>query len=106
MISATTSPDPIKPKRFELGFDTWLLILVAVMIVFGMVMVYSASWDVSWRLYQDRNALFYRQLLNLGVALVVMFVAAWFPLEWLKKLALPLQHESVAVPIFEPLSNP
>ncbi len=97
MIGATTSPDPIKPKRFELGFDTWLLILVAVMIVFGMVMVYSASWDVSWRLFQDRNALFYRQLLNLGVALVVMFVAAWFPLEWLKKLALPLILGTIAI---------
>ncbi len=97
MIGATTSPDPIKLKRFELGFDTWLLILVAVMIVFGMVMVYSASWDVSWRLYQDRNALFYRQLLNLGVALVVMFVAAWFPLEWLKKLALPLILGTIAI---------
>ena len=97
MIGATTSSDPIKPKRFELGFDTWLLILVAVMIVFGMVMVYSASWDVSWRLHQDRNALFYRQLLNLGVALVVMFVAAWFPLEWLKKLALPLILGTIAI---------
>ena len=97
MIGATTTPDPIKPKRFELGFDAWLLILIAVMIVFGMVMVYSASWDVSWRLYQDHNALFNRQLLNLGLALVVMIIAAWFPLEWLKKLALPLILGTIAI---------
>ncbi len=97
MIGSTTRRDPISQKRFEFGFDTWLLILVAVMLVFGMVMVYSASWDVSYRLYQDNNALFHRQLINLGVALVVMFVAAWFPLEWLRKLALPLILATIAI---------
>ncbi|HSB90577.1 MAG TPA: FtsW/RodA/SpoVE family cell cycle protein [Anaerolineales bacterium] len=72
------------------GFDPWLLTLVGVMIAFGLVMMYSASWDVSWRLYGNPSALFFRQLANLGVGLVAMAVASRFPIRWLRRLALPL----------------
>ena len=72
------------------GFDPWLLTLVGVMIAFGLVMMYSASWDVSWRLYGNPSALFFRQVVNLGVGLVAMAVASRFPIRWLRRLALPL----------------
>ena len=51
---------PLTRRLRFLGFDPWLLLLIAVMVTFGLVMVYSASWDVSWRLFQDPNALFRR----------------------------------------------
>jgi cell division protein FtsW len=73
-----------------LGFDPWLLLLVAVMLGFGIVMVYSASWDVAYRLAGDPNALFRRQLANLGLGLIAMLVAARVPLGWLRRLALPI----------------
>jgi len=73
-----------------LGFDRWLLILVAVMVGLGLVMVYSASWDVSWRLYQDPGALVRRQVLHLALGLAAMGFAAYFPVGWLRKLALPV----------------
>ena len=60
------------------------------MIVFGLVMVYSASWDVSYRLQGNPNALFLRQLGNLLIGLVAMSLAAVFPLSWLRRLALPV----------------
>lgn len=74
----------------RLGFDPWLLVLVVVMISFGLVMVYSASWDVSWRLQGDPNALFQRQLANLGLGLIALLVAARMPLGWMRRLALPI----------------
>lgn len=73
-----------------LGFDPWLLVLVGVMITFGLVMVFSASWDVSWRLYGDPNALILRQFGNLVVGLLAMSIAAFFPIRWLRRLALPI----------------
>jgi cell division protein FtsW len=73
-----------------LGFDPWLLILVGVMIAFGLVMVYSASWDVSWRLFGNPNAMFVRQLGNVVIGLAVMAVASRFPIRWFRRLALPL----------------
>ena len=78
------------PWLHVLGFDPWLLILVGVMIVFGLVMVYSASWDVSWRLFGNPNALILRQLGNVVIGLMVMAAAAVFPIRWLRRLALPL----------------
>lgn len=80
---------PSLRRKFIFGFDAWLLILVAVMIIFGLVMVYSASWDVSWRLFQDRNALFYRQLRHLLVGLIALAFMAWVPMRWLRRFALP-----------------
>ena len=77
------------PRRI-LGYDMGLVLLTLIMVAFGLVMVYSASWDVSWRLYGDSSAIFRRQLLNLGVALAFMVAAARVPLEWLRKAAVPL----------------
>jgi cell division protein FtsW len=74
----------------RVGFDPWLLVLTLVMIVFGLVMVYSSSWDVSWRLYQDPNAIFRRQLSNLGIGLAVMLIVARLPLKIWRSLALAI----------------
>src|SRR4030042_4081128 len=81
---------PLTRRLRFLGFDPWLLLLVAVMITFGLVMVYSGSWDVSWRLFQDPNALFHRQVTNLAVGPAAMGVAAFIPLRLLRKYALHL----------------
>src|SRR3990172_2803189 len=94
--SAGSAAPPSAPPRAglpwlrALGFDPWLLVLVGVMITFGLVMVYSASWDVSWRLFDDPNALILRQLGNLVIGLAAMAAASVFPIRWLRRLALPL----------------
>jgi cell division protein FtsW len=77
-------------RRTILRTDPWLMLLVAAMVVIGLVMVYSASWDVSWRLHDDPNELFRRQVVNLAYGLVVLLAAMSFPIKWLRKLALPI----------------
>ncbi|MCH7611217.1 MAG: FtsW/RodA/SpoVE family cell cycle protein [Chloroflexi bacterium] len=77
-------------RRLLSRTDPWLLMIVAAMILLGLVMVYSASWDVSWRLYGDPNELFRRQLINLAYGMVVLVAAVSFPIRWLRKLALPI----------------
>lgn len=72
------------------GLDPWLLLTVGIMLAYGLVMVYSASWDVSYRLTEDPNALFQRQVVNLMVGLGAMLIGARIPLRWLRKLALPV----------------
>lgn len=86
--SETPPASPV--RRRLLGFDPWLVILVAAMICFGLVMVYSASWDVSWRLFGDPSALFRRQVTNLVIGLFAMVFTASIPLRWLRRLALPI----------------
>ena len=77
-------------RRLLSRTDPWLLMIVAAMILLGLVMVYSASWDVSWRLHGDPNELFRRQLVNLAYGMVVLVAAVSFPIRWLRKLALPI----------------
>ena len=94
MSETTMRAEPIKSesklRARILGFDPWLLMSVVAMIVFGLVMVYSASWDVSWRLLGAPYALFTRQVLNTIYGLVVLVLAAWIPLGWVRKFALPV----------------
>jgi cell division protein FtsW len=90
----------------RLRFDLWLLLVVGAMLALGLVMMYSASWDVSWRLYQDANALFRRQLVNLGYGLVVMVAAAFIPLGWLRKLAVPTMAVAILSLVVVLLINP
>lgn len=79
----------------DMGFDPWLLLTVGIMLAFGMVMVYSASWDVSWRLEGRPDALLGRQLINMLLGLTAMVVAAQIPLRWLRKLALPIMGVAI-----------
>jgi cell division protein FtsW len=99
-MTAAAAPAGAFAARFShrlraLGFDPWLLLLVAVMVGFGLVMVYSASWDVSFRLTGDANALFRRQLANLGIGLLAMLAASRIPLAWLRRLVLPIMFLSM-----------
>jgi cell division protein FtsW len=92
--AAVPEKSPASPSlalpRSILGYDVGLVLLTFVMVAFGLVMVYSASWDVSWRLYGDSAAIFRRQLMNLAVALMLLVTAARMPLQWLHRVAVPL----------------
>ncbi|MFP3855018.1 MAG: FtsW/RodA/SpoVE family cell cycle protein [Anaerolineales bacterium] len=95
MSEATlTNPDlkrrSLARRLRDSGFDPWLLMTVGFMILFGLVMVYSSSWDVSWRLTGEPDTLFRRQVVNMGIGLVAMVVAAQVPLARLRKLAVPI----------------
>ncbi len=97
MIEGSLREPIVNTRRFQLPFDLWLLVLTGVMLVLGMVMVYSASWDVSWRLYGDHNAIFNRQLVNMTLGIGAMVVAAWFPLSWLRRIALPVIAATIII---------
>jgi cell division protein FtsW len=90
IVAPPVRPAP-RPSPIRLwGFDPWLMIMVGIMIVFGLVMVYSASWDVSYRLFGNPNALTVRQLSNLVIGLMALAAAAVFPIRYLRRLATPV----------------
>ncbi len=76
------------PKR--LSFDVPLLLVVITLILFGILMVYSASADYSYQIYGSPSYIFMRQLRWLGLGALVMFILAWIDYHWWKKFALPL----------------
>jgi cell division protein FtsW len=84
-------------RKYTLGFDPLVILITAGMLIFGLVMVYSASWDVSWRLYGDPNTIFQKQITNAVLGVGAMIVAAFFPLDWLRRLALPLISVTIMI---------
>ncbi len=81
---------PTRKKAFGLPFDTMLLVIVGALVAFGLMMVYSATFDWSYRQYGSPTTIFIRQLEWLALGLAFMFIAARVDYRWWKKLALPL----------------
>jgi len=55
------------PSSLDLAIDIPFLVIVVALLVFGLLMLYSASWDVSWHQSKDVNSFFLRQLIWLGI---------------------------------------
>lgn len=79
----------------HLPFDLPLALTVITLLVFGLVMMYSASWDYSLAVYDDPGYMFGRQVLWLGVGLAAGFVASVFKYTYWEKLALPLMGVTI-----------
>ncbi len=71
------SKTDLKPNStgLDLAIDIPFLSIVAALLLFGLLMLYSASWDVSWQAFKDVNFFFSRQLvwlvIGLGAAVVL-----------------------------------
>lgn len=79
----------------HLPFDLPLALTVITLLVFGLVMMYSASWDYSLAVYDDPGYMFGRQVLWLGVGLAAAFAASVFKYTYWQKLALPLMGVTI-----------
>lgn len=64
------------PAGRRRGVDLPLLSAVVVLLLFGLVMMYSASWDYSLRMYNDATYMFVRQLMWLALGIAAAFVVS------------------------------
>ena len=65
-ITPTETKPATKPSR---GFDLPLLVSISALVIFGLVMMFSASWDYSLLEYGSPMYMFEHQLMWLGVGL-------------------------------------
>lgn len=78
------------------GVDVWLLLAVFTLLVFGALMVYSASWDFSLFVNDgDATATFRRQMMWLAVGVVVALIASYVDYHLYRKLAVPMMGVTV-----------
>ncbi len=86
-----TRPLQTKPQRRQiyLGLDVPMLLVTITMVIFGLVMVYSASTDYSLLLYGEPSRIFMRQLQVFGLSIVALVVLIFFDYRFWQKLALP-----------------
>ena len=65
-------------KNIARGLDVPLLLTVVALVVFGLIMLYSASFDFSFNAYGSSTYMFLRQLRWLGVGVIAAFVLSLF----------------------------
>src|SRR4030066_2390598 len=86
----------VKTRRpARLGIDVPLLLVVISLMLFGMLMVYSASADYSYQVYGSPSYIFLRQLRWLGLGSFAMLVIAFIDYHMWKKLALILMGVTI-----------
>lgn len=77
-------------KTLYLGFDLPLFLVAVTLVIFGLLMVYSASYDYSLSWYGDASTIFKRQIAWLGLGLVGAAVLVWLDYHILQRVAVIL----------------
>ncbi len=88
--STYTAPQPrsmAQPSRR--GFDMPLAVTMIALIIFGLVMLFSASWDFSLGIYDSPMYMFNRQLMWLGIGLVTATALAFFDYHNMRRFIVP-----------------
>ena len=85
------SPKTTSPRRpVRLGIDVPLLLVTCTLMIVGLLMVFSASWEYSFVVDGSPTSIFLRQVIFLGAGTLVAIFLAWFDYHYWQKLAVPL----------------
>jgi cell division protein FtsW len=77
-------------RPLRLRIDVPLLLIISTLVVFGLLMVYSASWDFSLAIGRSPSYIFTRQVMWLGVGLGVAVFLSFFNYHRYQRLAIPI----------------
>lgn len=86
----TSRATPSVPQIRQDGVDMPLLVIVIALCAFGLLMVFSASWDFSLGLGNGPMDMFNRQVLWMGLGIVVALVLSRLDYHLWRRLAVPL----------------
>jgi cell division protein FtsW len=90
--SAVIAPDrrpSVQSSEARRPLDTPLLVTIIVLVTFGLIMLYSASWDYSLAEYGDALYMFTHQFMWLAFGLVIATVMALFDYHRWRRLIVP-----------------
>ncbi len=78
-------------RPLRLGIDIWVVVTVFTLLIFGLLMVYSASTDYSLVVLEEAPTyMFRRQLIFAFVGLILAAFLTWLDYHIYKKLAIPI----------------
>jgi cell division protein FtsW len=90
MNSTETSGINKKGRSIRLPIDVPLLLIVAILLVFGLLMVYSSSWDASLLVGKEPTYVFNRQVLWTLLGIVVAVVLSLIDYHRFEKVLIPM----------------
>jgi cell division protein FtsW len=73
-----------------MSIDVPLLLTIITLVVFGLLMVYSASWDYSMSLGQSPTYIFFRQLRYAAIGIIVAVVLALIDYHRFRRFLVPI----------------
>ena len=91
----TNAPAEARRRAVTLGIDVPILLVIATLLIFGILMVYSASWDYSFLLFNSANYIFTRQVLWLILGIGAAVVLTFMDYHWWRRLAVPAMAVAV-----------
>jgi cell division protein FtsW len=90
------SPKTATSRRpVRLGIDVPLLLITCTLMIIGLLMVFSASWEYSFVVDGSPTSIFLRQVIFLGAGGLVAIFLAGFDYHYWQKLAVPLVFVSM-----------
>jgi len=89
-----------KQRIMSLGIDIPLVLTTITLIVFGLLMIYSASWDYSFLDKNDPTYIFKQQLTWLAIGIVGSVICTWLDYHHWERLALPLMGVTMVLLLF------
>src|SRR6185295_1567127 len=81
-------PQSRNPARGKRSVDIPLILTVIALAVFGLIMLYSASFDFSFNEYGSSTYMFVRQVRWLGLGTVLVFFLSFFDYHNWRRLVL------------------
>ena len=79
-----------RSKRAYASLDHVLVLAVAGLVIIGMIMTYSATFDWSYQKHQSSFHIASRQFLWVGLGVVALVAVASVPYDWWRQAAVPI----------------
>jgi cell division protein FtsW len=95
-VELSHNEQPVRKKLFGLPIDGLLIVIIGALVAFGLMMVYSTTFDWSYQSYGDPSLIFFRQVRWLGVGIVAMILTTYMPYRWWRRLSVLLMGLTVA----------
>ncbi len=86
-----------RTRRRRTSFDYALVLVVVGLLIIGLMMVYSATFDWSYQAYENSFHIASRQFIWAGAGLIVMLVVAAIPYERWQQGAVPVMGVAMAL---------
>ncbi len=98
-VGVEPPPQHPVPSVRKLGgsIDLPLLLVMIAILVFGLLMVFSASWDFSLAVYSEPMRMFNRQVLWLALGLVIAYVLSRIDYHNWRTLSVPLMLGTIGL---------
>lgn len=88
---------PSAERRRRRGVDVPLTLTVIALLVFGLIMLYSASFDFSFKEYGSATYMFNRQLRWMGLGVLIAFMLSLFDYHHWRRMVLPAMLATIGL---------